>query len=142
MLLNSPRIQRSSSLRSQGAGKIGGGRQIWPPLSCPTCPGQLIGGKKLVDVGVDGEKTGDVPEPQQKLGDALLDRLLAVANGSPRRLVGKKIPAQRVGPVLVEYLTGGQIIPLALGHFLPIFPQHQSQDDAVPKRVRVGSRPG
>ena len=91
-----------------------------------------------VDVGVDHEEAVTIPQPQQKLRDALLDRLLAIANARPRRLIGEEIPAQRVGPVTIENLVRRQVIPLALRHLLPIFAQHQAEHDAIAEGMGEG----
>ncbi|MFM8953888.1 MAG: class I tRNA ligase family protein, partial [Planctomycetaceae bacterium] len=44
---------------------------------------------EAVDPGVDDEERINVPEPQQKLGHALADRPLAVADARPRSLAGE-----------------------------------------------------
>ena len=96
---------------------------------------------EAVDVRVDDEKAVAVPEPQEELGDAVLDRLLAVADRRPGRLVGEEIPAQRVGAVAVEDLLRLAVVPLALRHLLAVLAQHQPQDDAIAERVRVRRGP-
>ena len=70
----------------------------------------------------------------------LLDRLLAVADRGPRRLVGEEVPAQGVGPVAVEDLLRLAVVPLALRHLLAVFAEHQPQHDAVAEGMRIGIR--
>ena len=79
-----------------------------------------------VNFGVDRKETGDVPEPQQELGNRLFDRLLAVSDRSPRWLAGKEEPPQRVGTILVKDLRGLAVVPQAFAHFVAVLAQHQS----------------
>ena len=90
---------------------------------------------EVVDVGVDHEKAVDVPQPQEELGNAVLDGLLAVADRRPRRLVGEEIPAQGIGPVAVENLVRLAVVPLALRHLPAVFAEHQPEHDAVAERM-------
>ena len=84
------------------------------PPSDPHRSGSDAGRIEAVDVGVDHEEAVDVPQPQQELGNAVLDRLFAVADRGPGRLVGEEVPAQGVGPVLVEDFARLAVVPLAL----------------------------
>src|SRR5688500_18103775 len=95
------------------------------------CPLSTVPWHKAVDVRVNREEAVDIPQAQQKLGDAVFDRLLAVADARPRRLIGEEVPAEGVGAIAVEDLRRLAVVPLALGHLLPILAKHEAEDDAV-----------
>ena len=103
-------------------------------------PGDRSRRVEPVDIGVDHKETVDIPQPQEELRNAVLDRLFAVADRGPGRLVGEEVPTQRIRAVAVEDLRRLAVVPLALGHLAAVLAQHQAQDDAVLERVRIGMR--
>src|SRR5262249_30605481 len=80
-----------------------------------------------IDIRVDHKEAVDVPQPQKELWDTVFDRLLVVADRRPRRLIGEEVPAQGIGAIAVEDLVRLAIVPLALGHLLPVFAQHEAE---------------
>ena len=100
---------------------------------------QPLGGIEPVDVGVDHQEAVHIPQAQEELGNAVLDRAFAVANGRPRRLIGEQVPAECVGSVAIEDLLGLAVVPLLLGHLQTVFAKHQPQNNAIAEGVRVGA---
>ena len=70
---------------------------------------EQLAGVEAVDVGVDDEEAVAVPEPQQELGDAVLDRLFAVADASSTAAeFAKKYQRSASAPYLSKISCGSR----------------------------------
>ena len=92
-------------------------------------------GFKAIDFSVDGEEARNIPEPEEEFRNGLFDRLLTVSNGSPGWLAGKEKPPKRIGAIFIENFSRFTVIPFTLTHLIPVFAEHESEDDAISERM-------
>src|SRR5690606_11863230 len=93
--------------------------------------------RKALDARIGREEGVDVPDLEEEFANGIRRRAIGEARALPRNRSRIKRPPNGVGARLLHELERIGIILLALAELFPLLIRHQTENDAVPKRMRL-----